>query len=238
MLGLDDYNSGSDDEQSELPSQVKAKSKSTLLSQLPPTTKKVSSVANGHSTKKDLSGLNLPPPTAKKSGAKKIVLDFGKAEGNGFDDVEPEQPVAKKPRLAGPSGASSLLSMLPAPKKSTSELSAPLKVLGSGSRPALNFSSRSHISGTPVPTSPESKMEEKGEDDGEELEEKPTTSTSMLPPSLLKSMSKSGIAKGATGQSDANGASSKKLPAIDFFSLGARYNLSLFASYLWRLSLL
>lgn len=89
-------------------------------------------------------GLALPPPKAKKAIApKKIVVELPKLDKRGSDDDDgllDEIPAAKKPKLGGKGGASALLSMLPAPKKSTLEIPAPKRVLGGGN-PRVAYSS-------------------------------------------------------------------------------------------------
>lgn len=229
MLGLD-YGSDSEDESfspstsPSAPATTKSAAKpsangsnSGLLGKLklpPPSNSTPSSSSKGPS---------LPPPKGKKSGGpKKIVVELPKLDKHARDDeLSDEMPATKKPRLgSGKGGASSLLSMLPAPKKAAPEQSAPQRVLGGG-RPGVVYSAASQkLKATPA--EPGSVAD--ADDNPESAEEPPTeeesvASTSMLPPSmLLKGKLKTQTyppSKPPAGATSLNG------PAVDFFSLGA-----------------
>ncbi|KAG8946469.1 hypothetical protein FRC04_011645 [Tulasnella sp. 424] len=147
MLGLDDYGSDAESDTSDSVKPVskpsaappQTKPKSSLASLLPPA-KKTGSIALPQPTKASSpspGGLNLPPPTKskKRDGPVKITVAALKPA----EDDDADEPQAKKRRLDTDgekrvgAGSSSLLGMLPAPKKAAPEKPAELpKVLGGG----------------------------------------------------------------------------------------------------------
>jgi hypothetical protein len=218
MLGVEDYGSDSDDEttistsrpsgtHSPLASASTTPSVKSGLNLPPPISKAGKSSAN--------SSLSLPPPKSKgttsavtQKKTKKILIDLPKLSkgSDDEDDAEYEKPAAKRPRTGG--GASALLSMLPAPKKSANEVpeSKQERVLGSGSRRGLVFTS----SAASIPKAEEPDLNDNVQnEDGMVEQYKEETTTTMLPPSLLKG-------KGKGKGKDAS-------PAMDFFSLGKFY---------------
>lgn len=169
------------------------------------------------------SSISLPPPKTKKP-AKKILVELPKLSKHASDDEDDEdRPALKKPRLNGTGGgkASALLSMLPAPKKSTLELPKADRVLGGGGR-GLVFSRQS---GEVAPIATDGVEEgaapnSKGDNDEEDVQPEEDTTTSMIPPSMLLK------GKGKAATKLPAPASSASEPAVDFFSL------CMYASYL------
>ncbi|KAG9048727.1 hypothetical protein FS837_012163 [Tulasnella sp. UAMH 9824] len=238
MLGLDDYGSDVESDASDSskptpkPSTLtsQAKPQSSLASLLPPA-KKGSSIAIPPPTPAKAAspspgGLNLPPPTKskKRDGPVKITVAALKpAEGEDADE-----PQAKKRRLDTDgekkvgAGSSSLLSMLPAPKKIAPEKPPEQpKVLGGGG-------GGQDVSVAEAPTmigAPQAAVEE----DDPKLAflpphlRKPRTAPA---PSLSKSLG-SGLptyqASASSSSSSASRAAAPKLPEPeeDFFSLGS-----------------
>ncbi|KLO13543.1 hypothetical protein SCHPADRAFT_904128 [Schizopora paradoxa] len=211
MLGLDDYASDSDGEGE---TNVSPPSK--------PVTKPV--VAQGRNASS--SGLALPPPKAvKKSGTKKILVELPKLAKRVSDDEDDmEKPASKKLKLGGESGGlSSLLSMLPAPKRSTMALPPPQRVLGGG-RPGIVYSASSSSNGASA--SVEAELEPSHSTNQQEDDEAlPNTSAqSLLPPSLL--LKGKGKAKQSTPSTESPNppapVESSKPPEVNnFFSLGS-----------------
>ncbi|KAJ7063335.1 mitotic checkpoint regulator, MAD2B-interacting-domain-containing protein [Mycena amicta] len=74
---------------------------------------------------------------AKKRPPKKITI--GLPARKSADDLDDQQPPAKKARLDTGAGRSSLLSMLPAPKDKNPVLAPPQRTLGGRAGPALSF---------------------------------------------------------------------------------------------------
>lgn len=206
MLPLD-YASESEDESernSAGPSSEKPAQSSAQLKKAP--------ARNG-----SLLGLALPPPKAKKvAGPKKIVVELPKLEKRGSEDegsLSDDMPVTKKPKLGGKSGPSGLLSMLPAPKKSTLELPTPKRVLGGG-RPGVVYSAS---------TKTESVIEQRVDETALDTVEKETvfesaadedTITSLIPPSMLLK------GKGKPSNAEKPKPQAPSADAVDFFSLG------------------
>ncbi|KAG9018715.1 hypothetical protein FRB90_010329 [Tulasnella sp. 427] len=241
MLGLDDYGSDVESDASDSSKPVskpsvptsQAKPKSSLASLLPPA-KKGSSITLPPPTKAaspSLGGLNLPPPTKskKRDGPVKITVAALKPT----EDEEADEHQAKKRRLdtdgerkAG-AGSSSLLSMLPAPKKVVPEKPAEKpKVLGGGAGGQdVGIAEAPTILGSTQPIA---------EDDDPKLSflpphlRKPRTTPA---PSLTRSLG-SGLPSYQTGaassSSAATQASAPKLPEPeeDFFSLGPKSSSS------------
>lgn len=226
MLGID-YGSDSEDESTLFPrsSSVPAKTSgapgsSNKLALPPPVNISVTSSK----------GPTLPPPKTKKAaGPKKIVVGLPKFDKHGSDDeLTDEMPAAKKPKLGGErkAGASSLLNMLPAPKKSTLDLPAPQRVLGGG-KPGVMYSAaskRSREQDEPR-VAEDATVDEEDDGDKEDLAPKATakddqTTTSMIPPSMLLK----GKSKIQTPAVPKPPATEPSAPPVDFFSLGA-YNI-------------
>ncbi|KAG8878009.1 hypothetical protein FRB97_002855 [Tulasnella sp. 331] len=143
MFGLDNYGSDSDSDHEVAKSNGQQPSrtppqKSILLSSLPPP----SGASNGSAVAAaaqppSSNGMNLPAPKAqskRRDGPVKIKVEGLKPTKTSDNEDEPR---AKKPRLqtngekiAG-AGSSTLLAMLPAPKKSSTLALPPPKMLGS-----------------------------------------------------------------------------------------------------------
>lgn len=163
------------------------------------------------------SSISLPPPKTKKP-AKKILVELPKLSKHASDDEDDEdRPALKKPRLNGAGGgkASALLSMLPAPKKSTLELPKAERVLGGGGRGLVFLRQSGEVApiatdGVEEGAAPNSK----GDNDEEDVQPEEDTTTSMIPPSMLLK----GKGKAAT-KLPAPASSAPEL-AVDFFSLG------------------
>lgn len=206
MLGLD-YGSDSDEEGGvAASSSVKATPK-TLVAQKP---------------KASSSGLALPAPKAtKKSATKKILVELPKLAKRASDDEdEVGRPAAKKTKLDGERGArsSGLLSMLPAPKRSTMELPPPQRVLGGG-RQGIAYSASSSSSTKPTSVQTEPSLSNPPDND----EAPDTSSQSLLPPSLLlkgKGKPKQPPTPSETLDPLPPSESSKTSEETNFFSLG------------------
>lgn len=163
-------------------------------------------------------GLALPAPKAKKPTApKKIIVELPKLEKRASDSEEDDandMPAAKKPRLGGKGGASALLSMLPAPKKSTLELHAPKRVLGGG-KPGVVYSASSRSEAVSEQTITEPAPPVTVNESTTESATGEDTTTSLVPPSILL--------KGKVNTSGVNKTKPKEKlasDAVDFFSLG------------------
>jgi hypothetical protein len=148
------------------------------------------------------------------------------------EEGEQDQPPAKKPRLNTGANKSSLLSMLPAPKKAQPTPAAPQRVLGGGQRPGLDFTSRPSF----TPPAPEVMQELEKETDEqheeplfEEPVNAPTPSTLLVPPSLRKG--RPNISLEEPRQSQAKSVALPAAPAVDFFSLGELLYSDLMFSY-------
>lgn len=223
MLGIDYGSDSEDDSTSSSATQKPATTAATASPSsvaaklaLPPPSKPslAASKASG-------SSISLPPPKTKKP-AKKILVELPKLSKHASDDEDDgERPALKKPRLNGAGGgkASALLSMLPAPKKSTLELPRAERVLGGGGR-GLVFSRQS---GEVAPIATDSGKEvveedsapySKDENDEEDVQPEKDTTTSMIPPSMLLK------GKGKAATKPPAPASSAPELAVDFFSLG------------------
>ncbi|KAL5511256.1 hypothetical protein ACEPAH_4471 [Sanghuangporus vaninii] len=229
MLGLD-YRSDSEDESPSQPSSpiepsvtIPAPNKSVNNGSvsglsgklnLPPPSKPTLSSSSSK-------GPSLPPPKGKKTGRpKKILVELPKLDKHASDDeLSDEKPATKKRRLGGgKGGASSLLSMLPAPKKAAPELPVPERVLGGG-RPGIVYSAASQKPKAPPESEPEADTSNNAEDDVAGYAADEETTTSMLPPSmLLKGKLKTQTYSSSKPSSSVSSSSS---PAIDFFSLGS-----------------
>ncbi|KAK0210784.1 mitotic checkpoint regulator, MAD2B-interacting-domain-containing protein [Desarmillaria ectypa] len=187
MLGLEDYGSGSEsDGETETKPQT---SSSTNSQSLKPQFKTTSS-----------SIITLPPPRTKKRIA--IALPSLKSVKDDDEETEIPRPVAKKPRLESGAGASSLMSMLPAPKQKNPVPAPTERVLGGGMGQALSFN-------VPPSAPPADEVESKA----------PAPSIPFLPPSLAKGRSNISLEEDRPTARPA--ARTAPAPALDFFSLGA-----------------
>jgi hypothetical protein len=89
------------------------------------------------------SNIPLPPPKTTKRPSKKITIGLPalrKDESEEQDGIESERPAAKRQRTGA--GASSLLTMLPAPQQKTTAAPPQERVLGGGKGPGLAFNVR------------------------------------------------------------------------------------------------
>ena len=123
------------------------------------------------------------------------------------DDLRDERPAVKKPRLESGAGVSSLLSMLPDPKRNepASHPKARQRVLGGGAGPALSFSSTA-LSKEPI-----------ADDDGQGSREERTSPTDAMP------FSTSQASSSCMGKSSSMGPISQlqySSSASNFFFLG------------------
>ncbi|KAL4265205.1 Proline-rich protein PRCC [Pleurotus pulmonarius] len=212
LSGLGDYGSGSESENETERVQLPAKPK---LASKPPA--KSSSLA-------------LPPPSADKASApkarkpKKIAIGLPSLsslpQDDDNDDLKDDRPPAKKPRLEAGAGASSLLSMLPTPKRKVPVASAPERVLGGGRGPGLVFNTAPTTA--PVSTSKEPEDEEQVE--AQELESTPwediptPAPVSFMPMSISKR--RPNISVEEEGRRPAAPSRPSAAPAVDFFGLG------------------
>ncbi|KDQ33329.1 hypothetical protein PLEOSDRAFT_153012 [Pleurotus ostreatus PC15] len=213
LSGLGDYGSGSEseDERAPLPAPVKPKTAAK------PAAKS--------------SSLALPPPSADKVSApkarkpKKIAIGLPSLpslpQDDDSDDLKDDRPPAKKPRLGSGAGASSLLSMLPTPKRKVPVATVPERVLGGGRGPGLVFNTAS----TPalVPTSKEPEDEEQDNAPGPEAtpskDATPSTPVSFMPVSISKR--RPNISVEEEGRRPIAPPRPNAAPAMDFFGLGA-----------------
>jgi proline-rich protein PRCC len=229
MLGIEDYGSDNDSENEQLTVQspLIPSPASTATATAPPSSKKSSISLPPPSNSKHSNSLSLPPPKTKRM--KKITIGLPALPGDTNDDDrdEDERPVAKKPRLESGAGASSLLSMLPAPKQKAPTAVAPERVLGGGKGPGLVFNT-SRPSTTPTPINvldedtdvlgmpSDDRTATDMESDGKYLK---TSAVSFLPPSLKKGRSNISVEEGKAPPGTTPQISAA--PAIDFFSLGS-----------------
>lgn len=236
MLPLD-YASDSEDEDSRTSGNLSTESTPRTENNMTQATKiKSYTTRTGNNTITSSSSalaLALPPPKAKKTtGPKKIVIELlPKAEKRGSeneDDDEPTMPAAKKLKLGekGTGGASALLSMLPAPKKSTLELPAPKRVLGGG-KPGVVYSTASRSTEPEKPLTPAIEAVPNAVDnEGNVAASKEDSATSLIPPSMLL--------KGKVKMSNMEKPRAPLAPptpaattteAVDFFSLGTYHSV-------------
>ena len=208
MLGLESYDSDSDEERSQhsqsVPSSSSTDPKSS--SSRPPATP---------------GGLQLPTPKstanlpATKNKKKKILVELPKLSK---DDSDDEHPPAKRPRTDDSQQrprSSALLSMLPAPKRTSIDSAAPQRVLGGG-RPGIVYSAAA-ASVEPAMTELASTRaaDYEPQQAEPEVDDPSGPSTSLLPPSLLlKGKSKAKTSPSTPAQVAATSSSSP-----NFFSL-------------------
>ncbi|TFK42546.1 mitotic checkpoint regulator, MAD2B-interacting-domain-containing protein [Crucibulum laeve] len=207
MLGIEDYGSGSENDSDQESAPVVSKPKTSPTSNNPK--------------------LSLPPSKTKRP--KKITIGLPNLplpKHDNVDDLEEDRPPAKRPRTTAGAGASSLLSMLPAPKQKNPALPPPERVLGGGKGPGLVF----NTSRQPSVTSKDDKFEHGGVEFGDEPVESgsagmsgsansdnSTASFSFLPPSLAKGRSNISLEE---EKPKAHALNPSSAPAVDFFSLG------------------
>lgn len=186
MLGVEGYGSGSDND-----SDVETSTTTTAPVKPVPT----------KSTTTQKSGFSLPPPKQAKR-PKKIPIDLPKPGKGGDIEGELEQPPSKKARTDGKgAGASSLLSMLPAPKqKAPAKPSQPKRVLGGGNAPALSFNSAPQSTNDDSDTSADTKP------------------NLFMPASIMRG--KANVSTEDTAVGASRPLVAPFTPAVDFFSLG------------------
>jgi proline-rich protein PRCC len=191
MLGVEDYGSGSESEREDSAKSItNANAERTLLTALPaPKATGATVIA-----------------TSKAKRPKKITIGLPSLPAS--VDNEYDEPPAKRARTTG-SGASSLLSILPAPKQAAP---VPQRVLGGKSGPGLVFnSSRS------IPSQSVNDQETSGTIASDRTSD--STSTSLLPPSLAKG--KANISLENELNTSSKLAVPRKPSSVDFFALGA-----------------
>ncbi|KZS99208.1 hypothetical protein SISNIDRAFT_448070 [Sistotremastrum niveocremeum HHB9708] len=168
MLGLENYGSDSEDDQNDEPQVAPAAA---------PTGTDLTGTRSSQST------FSLPPlkSNASQSNAqrvppkkKKIIIAIDKPAAPKDDDDEPKPTIKRK---LEPAGKSSLLGMLPPPKKQKVDAPKQERVLGGGSGPGLVFHSR--------PTEPTTEDQETDE----------STSISLVPQSVMKKRSETTAAQ-------------------------------------------
>jgi proline-rich protein PRCC len=212
MLDIEGYGSGSDNESNtEASAVLQPAQQSAKLSQA--TKKPIFSLPSPSAT---TSKISLPPPKPKRA-PKKIAIGLPslRANGDDVDDLVDERPVAKKARLDSGAGASSLLSMLPAPKQKNPTLPPPERVLGGGKGPSLVFN-------TPRPVAPVVPDEFISSDEPDDIvpipQEAAKATIPFLPPSLGKGRSNISVEEGKPITQVRT--QKPAAPAVDFFSLG------------------
>ena len=190
MLGVEDYGSGSESDREDSPKSVTNANAETLLTALPaPALTDATVIAK-----------------SKAKRPKKITIGLPSLPVS--VDNEHDEPPAKKARTTG-SGASSLLSMLPAPKQAAP---VPQRVLGGKSGPGLVFnSSRS------IPSQSVNDQETSGTLASDRTSD--SASTLLLPPSLAKG--KANISLENKPNASSKLAVSRQPSSVDFFALGA-----------------
>jgi proline-rich protein PRCC len=224
MLNLD-YGSDHSDSDTEESTQTNSTSKPLVATAGPskaapkPTIATTSKLGLPPPSSKLSSSLSLPAPKTKR--VKKITIELPEPSKEDEED-EDSQPAAKKPRLGA--GASSLLSMLPAPKQKEPVPSESQRVLGGGKGPGLVFSTSrasSSVASAPDP-----------EDSGEDNAPPKSLATSLPPPQATSKLAflPASLGKGRKNVNIEDVGLAKKptatiapaapTPAIDFFSLG------------------
>ncbi|KAF8654076.1 hypothetical protein AX16_003609 [Volvariella volvacea WC 439] len=198
MLGLDDYGSGSETE-----------TETTSQTPKPGPAKPVPS-ATTSKTKRPPKKITIALPS--------LPLPSGEGGESYEDDVD--RPAAKKQRLENGAGRSSLLSMLPAPKKASTVLSAPQRVLGGGARPSLVFNSTTSIQPEEEPSV--SGQIEEGASPKSDVASKPAPGL-FVPTSVSRGRANISLEEGPKPTPPkppiATTQVSKSDPAVDFFSL-------------------
>ncbi|PFH54316.1 hypothetical protein AMATHDRAFT_186209 [Amanita thiersii Skay4041] len=160
-----------------------------------------------------------PTPTPKLKRPKKITIglpSLPSSQNNEDSDELADRPSTKKARTAG-AGASSLLSMLPAPKNANPVRTVPERVLGSKTGPGLVFNTSRASLSKPSPAVEETAREQEQNLEDDRL--KLTTSTpTFLPPSLARG--KANISLEDDGKPFSKAPPLSDTPSVDFFSLG------------------
>lgn len=155
----------------------------------------------------------LPPP---KRAPKKLAIKLptlSTLPSKDHDEIPEERPT-KRSRLGA--GSSSLLSMLPVPKKGTPN-TLPQRVLGGGTGPGLVFNTgRSTQRETDELTVEPDFKDVNTSPPTSNVSESESSRPSLLPPSLLKR--KANVSLDSSQARSVSGASST--PTVDFFSLG------------------
>lgn len=210
MLGLDDYGSGSESESEKTSRSVRPTPAQTQVKKQPV-----------------VAGAKLRPNRVTK----KITIGLPSLSSTNDDRdnlEESEKPTAKRRKVEGGAGGSSLFSMLPAPKQTAySAPSAPQRVLGGGQKPGLVFHTRPSESSTPFdphefsdePTSSFIKLKPEPTSLALESGEGTSSLLAMLPPSVARgrpnlSLEEVGLKKPATKSTTL-----KVEPTVDHFSL-------------------
>ncbi|KAI8998598.1 mitotic checkpoint regulator, MAD2B-interacting-domain-containing protein [Trametes punicea] len=148
MLGVEGYGSDSDNasdnasDNETTPQVPSTASGSSLSSRLPASAKKstfsLPPPASSASSSTTSSALSLPAP--KKKAPKKIAIGLPSLpKDDEHDTSDADDRPAKKPRLESGAGASSLLTMLPAPKNKAPVAPESERVLGAGRGRGLLF---------------------------------------------------------------------------------------------------
>ncbi|EGN95968.1 hypothetical protein SERLA73DRAFT_185425 [Serpula lacrymans var. lacrymans S7.3] len=191
MLGIEDY--GSDNESdNEVALELGTKSTSSLAAELPPPPKSSFSLPAPKRSIITQATNGSSAPSKTKRAPKKIAIGLPALLPEDEESKSrDEPPPAKKPRLTTGAGASSLVSMLPAPKQKTSLKPAPQRVLGAGQGPGLVFRTSHTKDSAPSAPSPEGDDEDCMHHTGSTSTDNPETaqsvqSTFMIPPSLAK----------------------------------------------------
>jgi proline-rich protein PRCC len=213
MLGVEGY--GSDDNDS-----------GDEISVKPATTAKPTPRSSVTSS----SSLSLPPPKTKKA-PKKITIGLPTLSSNdGVEDEQDDQPPTKKPRLETGSGKSALFSMLPAPKQAAplpKAAAAPERVLGGGRGPGLMFNA---ARSAPTPDAVSGHTEDEADESSfSEAPAPPPTaagsSTVFMPSSLKKGRPNISLEEPRKTTPLPKASVPPAAPAVDFFSLGMKFNL-------------
>lgn len=159
-------------------------------------------------------------PKAPRTTKKKIAIPLPSITSK--DPDEPEDTVIDRPakKQKTGAGASSLLSMLPAPKeKNPIPQNQPQRTLGSGAGPGLNFrSAPSTTTSSFTPIERDSEAHEKPVEPVVEDGAAFTSSTLFRPTSLAKGKKNISLEESFTPKP--NPAPRQAAPTVDFFSLG------------------
>ena len=183
MLGVEGYGSGSESEPEESAKPLANANAKSLLTVLP------ASAITGEPV----------TSTSKAKRPKRITIGLPRISASG--EEEQGEPPAKRARTTG-AGASSLLSMLPAPKQAAP---VPQRVLGGKSGPGLVFNA------------PRSQFVNDKEANESLTSDKASRSTSFLPPSLAKGKANISLEDEAAFSKPA---APSRPSSVDFFSLG------------------
>ncbi|EDR14849.1 uncharacterized protein LACBIDRAFT_306017 [Laccaria bicolor S238N-H82] len=167
----------------------------------------------------------VPPPPKRAPKKLAIKLPTLSTLPSKDQDEIPEERPTKRPRLGA--GSSSLLSMLPVPKKGTPN-TLPQRVLGGGTGPGLVFNTgRSTQRETDESTVEPDFKDVNTSPPTSNVSESESSRPSLLPPSLLKR--KANISLDSTQARSVSSASST--PPVDFFSLGSTSSSNATSAY-------